>query len=125
MIEINFLFFSRFFLMFNCSLEMLVYITFSRIPKRLHLLSFCVAVDASVRHPVPGNEPTKVLLRTFILIINDKDTLSYSDVFAYHSSSGFYTLFLLFFFFLFSFICSVFICSVFRLHTFLSCNRHN
>lgn len=114
MIEINLLFFSRSFLMFNCSSEMLVYITFSRIPKCLHLLPFCVAVDASVRHPVPGNEPTKVLLRTFIPIINNKDTLSYSDVFVYHSSSGFYSLFYFSFF--------LFISSVFRLHTFLSCN---
>lgn len=71
MTEINLLFFSRPLLMFNSSSEMSVCITFSRIPKCLHPLPFCVAVDASVRHPVPENEPTKVLLRSFILNIND------------------------------------------------------
>lgn len=73
MTEINLLFFSRPLLMFNSSSEMSACITFSRIPKCLHLLPFCVAVDASIRHPVPENEPTKVLLRSFILNINDKD----------------------------------------------------
>lgn len=67
MIEINLLFFCLSFLMFNSSSEMSVYITFSRIPKCLHLLPFCVAVDALIRHPVPEIEPTKFLLRSFIL----------------------------------------------------------
>lgn len=73
MTEINLLFFSRPLLMLNSSSEMSVCITFSRIPKCLHPLPFCVAVDASVRHSVPENEPTKVLLRSVILNINDKD----------------------------------------------------
>lgn len=96
MVEINF-FFSRPLLMFNSSSELSAYITFSRIPKCLHLLPFCVAVDASVRHPVPENESTTVLLCSFILLINDRDTLSYSGVPAYHSPSGSYSLFVFFF----------------------------
>lgn len=101
MIEINLLFFSRPLLMFNSSSEMSVCITFSRIPKCLHLLPFCVAVDASVRHPMTENEPTKVLFRSFILNINDKHALSQLVcVLAYHSPSGSYTL-LSFFIFLF------------------------
>lgn len=116
MVEINF-FFSRPLLMFNSSSELSAYITFSRIPKCLHLLPFCVAVDASVRHPVPENESTMVLLCSFILLINDRDTLSYSGVPAYHSPSGSYSLFC--FFFLFSFISPIS-----KLHNLLSCNRY-
>jgi len=109
MIEINLLFFSRPFLMFNFSSEMSAYITFSRIPKCLHLLPFCVAVDATVRHPMPENEPAKV---------NDRDTLSYPGILAYHSPSSSYSLFAFFLFFF------LFISSVFRFTHSFFCNKY-